>query len=169
MLYTMTEEEPSTVTAYSVVYSTLPGVGLEIVQTAVNNGTLYAPGAGGDIAVSADGSEVFVASASPEEFGILNGTTLLAQATLGSNLVYLNNAATSWNGLFAGGIYLNPFSLPGDILVYDAAGTQIASLQSGMNGVYELYAAALRFSGDGTRLISGSQTGLRIQSAPPPQ
>jgi hypothetical protein len=167
ILYTMNDVEPSTVTEYSVVYSTLPGVGLGITQTAVNNGALYAPAAGTDLAVSADGSEVFVASGSPPDFGVLNGTTLLAQATLGpSNAYYPNNAATSWNGLFAGGINLNPFSLPGDILVFNAAGTQIGSLQSGMN---QLYPAALRFSGDGARLISGSGTGLRIQSAPPPQ
>ena len=52
-----------------------------------------------------------------------------------------------------------------DIWIYDANGTLRTRLDSGNN---PLKARALIFSGDCTRVISASASGLRIQSAPTP-
>jgi hypothetical protein len=52
-----------------------------------------------------------------------------------------------------------------DLWIYDQAGSERARLDSGSGA---LYSDAVKFSGDGTRVVSGSTVGLRIQNAPTP-
>jgi hypothetical protein len=73
-----------------------------------------------------------------------------------------SNVETSWNGLLAAGASV----VSGDDLwVYDAAGVERARLDSGTG---TLHSDTVKFSGDGTRIVSGSSVGLRIQNAPDP-
>lgn len=175
-LYTEdTALSPGTVYEFSMVYSTLPGAGLSLTQTASNlgngltgsNGVVDSLAAGRDIAVAADGSKVYVAGAGNYGFGVLDGTSLLLSVLPGQ--AYPNSIDASWNGLIACGEQSG--GPVGDILVYDASGTQQgAALLSGPSIPGSLFARSLRFSGDGTRLISdaGNNTGgpLRFQTAP---
>jgi hypothetical protein len=52
----------------------------------------------------------------------------------------------------------------GDLWVCDAAGAERARVDSGGS----LWTDAVKFSADGTRIVTGSSVGLRIQNAPVP-
>jgi hypothetical protein len=53
----------------------------------------------------------------------------------------------------------------GDIWVYDSAGVARVRLDSGTGTLYD---DRVKVSGEGTRVISDSTAGLRIQNAPLP-
>ena len=73
-----------------------------------------------------------------------------------------SNVETSWNGLVVGGASLFDGQ---DLWVYDGTGAERARLDSGTGF---LQSDTVKFSGDGTRIVSGSSVGLRIQNAPLP-
>jgi hypothetical protein len=115
-----------------------------------------------DLALSSDDDKVFVAASPPVgQFDVLDAADLTFSGTLpgagGSS-----NAETSWNGLLAAGASV----ISGDDMwVYDSAGAERARLDSGTGSLYN---DTVKFSGDGTRIVSGSTEGLRIQNAPAP-
>ena len=161
--------DPANVGAYGIVYSSLPGVGLIVTPKANNSGISPSRGNGQDIAVSPDGTRVYVAAGAPYEFDVLDGTTLVQQSAL-AGAPYPSNVETSWNGLVAGGTQ-NGQSTSGNIWVYDSAGNLLSQLYSdspsGANSNI-LEPRTLLFSGDGARLASTSFFGLRFQAAPAP-
>ena len=155
---------PSTISVYEMRYSNLSGVGLIFQQ--VESGTNYMePRSNGqDIALSFDGSSLYVANGAPYEFDVLDPVTLLVTRSL-PGVAYPGNVETCWNGLVATGSQ-SEINMAGDsIWVYDAHGVQQALLYSGNDSMTP---GSLKFSGDGTRLIdaSGATNLIRIQEAP---
>lgn len=153
---------PSEVRAYRLRYSTLANVGLRVDRVAANDGHTDLRSNGSDVAVSPDGARLYVAAAGAQErFDILDATTLARSTSLTTegNPV---SVETCWNGLIAGGQNDSVAAADDDIWIYDASGTLRTRLDSGNN---PLKARALIFSGDCTRVISASASGLRIQSA----
>jgi DNA-binding beta-propeller fold protein YncE len=154
---------PSTITAYRLRYSALPGVGILIDNLTTNRGD----GGGGvrsngqDVAIAPDGAHLYVAAGAPYQFDILDAPSLVYSGSRVGD-AFPNNVETCWNGLFAGGA--NLFDPGGDIWIYNASGTLRDRVDSGA----QLTQGALIFSGDCTRVISASDSGLRIQSAPAP-
>jgi hypothetical protein len=155
---------PSTIEAYRMRYSGVSGnPGLKVSSIAVNNG-IDAGGVrsnGADVALSADGTKLFIAAGAPYRFDVLNPTTLAYSSSLAGD-PYPTNVETCWNGRLAAGIDSSS-ALPGDLYLYSAAGTLVTNLDSGAQSTL---ARNLRFSADCTRLISATPTGLRIQGAP---
>lgn len=153
--------------SFNIDWSSVPGAGLTANPVSSN----YNLGFGNDIAVSADGARVFL---SPS-FDVLSSTDMSIQATLTPNN-RPDSVATSWNGLLATGSNAsvgqpNSNPAPYNILIYDAGDNLLTTLQSdpGTGSIaYSLVGDGLRFSGDGTRLVSGTQGGLRIQTLPAP-
>jgi hypothetical protein len=115
-----------------------------------------------DLALSSSDDKVFVAAGPPVgQFDVLNAADLLLTGALPGAEIS-NNVETSWNGLVAAGASV----VSGDDLwIYDLAGTERARLDSGSGA---LWSDTVKFSGDGTRIVSGSSVGLRIQNAPVP-
>jgi Viral BACON domain len=141
---------PAVFGAYNIVYSTLPGVGLSTTQVALNTGgAAGAPLNGNEIALSPDGTTVYIASgAPPDEFDVFN-TVLVSQAPLLATGASPMSIATSWNGLIAGGS-LGP-NTNGDIWIYDSQGNLLEQTDPDPNGNYGVNARGLKFSGDGSR------------------
>ena len=157
---------PSSSIYASMTWSELPAVGLITTPTTVFNSAT-----GWDVAVSADASHVYAVPG----FEVLSGTDLSLQTTLAGN-IGANSVATSWNGLLATGSVgdidatsNNPDSY--NIWIYDPSLNLLPTLQSdpgtGTNA-YSLIRSGLQFSGDGTRLVSATQGGFRIQTLPAP-
>lgn len=152
----------------TMTYSEVSGVGLLTTPTTVLNSAT-----GWDIAVSADGSHVFLAGG----IDVLSGTDLSLQTTLAGN-IGANSVATSWNGLLATGSNSDTNATTNspdsyNIWIYDPSLNLLGTLQSdpgtGANA-YSLIRSGLQVSGDGTRLVSATQGGFRIQTLPaPPQ
>ena len=165
VVFTENSLSPSTITAWGLRYSTLGSSDLFVTRLATNNGNEqgYARSSGQDLAVSTAGDRLYVATGYPYRFDLLDPVTLTLQGFL-PGYPYPDSVESCWNGLIAGGADAsgNP---DGDLWVYDAAGTERARLDSGSDAHFS---KALKFSGDGTRLISGSGSGIRIQSAPLP-
>ena len=161
------ERTPAVFGAYNIVYSTLPGVGLSTTQVALNTGgAAGAPLNGDEIALSPDGTTVYIASgAPPDEFEVFN-TALVSQAPLLATGASPMSIATSWNGLIAGGS-LGP-NTNGDIWIYDSQGNLLEQAHPDPNGNYGVNARGLKFSGDGTRLASMSAQGLQMYATPVP-
>jgi hypothetical protein len=156
---------PSEVRAYRLRYSTLAGVGLTVDLVASNDGHTDLRSNGTDVAVSADGAHVYTAAkGSQERFDILDATTLERSASLTTAGAPVS-VRTCWNGLIAGGQNDGTAPAVDDIWFYDAGGTLLSRVDSGTDALKE---RALLFSGDCTRIISASEAGLRIQSAPVP-
>ena len=158
---------PASITAYGLVYSTLPSVGLLSTPLKSNNGVADHRSNGEDIALSADGSLLYSAAGAPYELTVLNSTTLAADTPIvTSTSSGFDNVGASWNGLVAFG--MGPNSDPaGDIWLLDSNVLK-GRLLSGAGTSGSAYAHTLRFSGDGTRLMSATSSGLRIQAAPTP-
>jgi hypothetical protein len=155
---------PSTLHVYRMRFSGLPGnPGLKVSSLATNlgNETGYVRSNGSDVALSADGTKLYVAAGSPYRFDVLNPATLAVTGSLAGN-PFPTNVETCWNGRLVGGIDDSSAS-PGDLYVYDAAGTLVTNLDSGAQSTQ---VRNLRFSGDCTRLISPTAAGVRIQNAP---
>jgi len=75
-----------------------------------------------------------------------------------------NSIEASWNGLVAAmASVIAPMNA--NLWVYDASGVRRALLSAAPGGTW-LFERTLRFSGDGTRLFSTSETGMRIQAVP---
>lgn len=162
MLYTEeTGVSSTTVYAYRLDYSNANSARLLATPMAINTGTDDLRGNGQDLAMSADGTKVYVASASPSRFDILDPATLTLTGFLAGD-TFPNNAETCWNGSFAGGAD-DSSNLVGDIWIYDNAGTLRGQLDSGTD---RLFPTRLSFSGDCTRIVTGSGSGVRIQSVP---
>jgi hypothetical protein len=157
---------PANIGAYRLVYSTLPGAGLFSTPMASNNGVADHRSNGQDIALSADGSLLYSAAGGPYELTVLNSATLAPDSPIvASTSTGYNNVGASWNGLVAFGI--GPNSDPaGDIWLLDS-NLPKGRLLSGAGTSGFAYPHTLRFSGDGTRLMSATSSGLRIQAAPP--
>lgn len=173
MLYAIsTGLSPAQVGADSLVYSTLPSVGLIVTQTAFNSGAFTPLSNGQDIAVSPDGKRVYTASGAPYVFEVFNSATLAIQSSLAGD-PYPNNIVTSWNGLVAAGSS-SALDAAGDIWIYDSSGNLVTRMSSdsvtSSTVFHALAQRSLLFSGDGARLASMSQSaaGLRIQAVPPP-
>jgi hypothetical protein len=169
ILYQMsTELAPAQISASSIVYSTLSGVGLITTRVAQYDGTSsVALSNGQDIAVSRDGTTVYTASGAPYEFEVFN-TSLVRQSPLAGE-AYPNNIATSWNGLIAAGADLADSA--GDIWIYDSKGNLLTRMSSDpTTASHALAVHTLRFSGDGTRLTSMglNGAGLEIHATPVP-
>jgi hypothetical protein len=115
-----------------------------------------------DLALSSSDDKVFVAAGPPVgQFDVLDAADLtLSGALPGAEIS--NNTETSWNGLVAAGASVTSGD---DLWVYDEAGAERARLDSGSGS---LFGDTVKFSGDGTRIVSGSTVGLRIQNAPVP-
>jgi hypothetical protein len=156
---------PSEVRLQEVRYSTLLGEGLMGRNVASNSGH-FDPGTRGncgDIALSADQSRVHLACGGPYQFDVLNADTLVYQNSL-PGTAYPINIETSWNGLVAAAA-TTAAPMNANLWIYDGSGVQRALLGAG--GVY-VFQRTLRFSGDGTRLLTTTDTGMRIQDAPIP-
>jgi len=67
--------------------------------------------------------------------------------------------------LLAGGAYAPGYGHSPKIYVFDVAGNLLAQLGSG-SGI--LFPRTVHFSGNGSRILAGSEGGLRIQDAPTP-
>jgi hypothetical protein len=156
---------PAMIDAYSVVYSTLPGVGLTMTQIAQNFATdIVSPANGQEIAVSPDGTTIYTASGAPYELQVFN-TSLVQQAPL-NEAAYPTSVTTSWNGLIAGGSF--GYNAAGDIWFFDTQGTLLEETHPDPNGNLGIDDRGLKFSGDGTRLASIGGAGLQIYSTPVP-
>jgi hypothetical protein len=154
---------PSTISAYRLRHSRLPAVGLLVDALGSDVGIDSAVRSNGqDVALSADGMQLYVAAGAPYRFDILNPTTLAYLGSLDGD-PYPNNVEACWNGLLAAGA--DTTAVAGDIWIYDPAGALRARLDSGNSS---LVRRTLAFSGDGTRLISANGSGLRIQALPAP-
>jgi hypothetical protein len=144
--------------AYRATFTAFGSIGFRLTEAAFNNGVADSRGFGWDIALSTDESELY-AAAGPL-LDVLDSATLVKQDFL--NLPsFPSNVETCWNGLLAAGAGRDA---GGDIWIFDAAGAEVARRDSGGS----LERRILRFSGDCARLVMGTSTGLRIQSAPPP-
>ena len=153
-----------------------------IKRSALNGGVLNVSspfvtgttqGAAGQACFSADGLTLFTASGAPYNFYGTNLSTLTPGQVLAGQ-AYPNAIACAWNGQVIGGT--SAYYSANDIFVYDATGTQLATLDSSSmtNGYRQLLARGLALSADNTRLItlvsqnSVSQQGneVRFQSLP---
>jgi len=162
MLYTEdTGVSSTTVYSYRLDYSEANTQRLLVTPVASNTGTDDLRGNGQDLAVSADGTKVYVAAGSPYRFDILDPATLTLTGFLTGD-TYPDNVETCWNGLLAGGAD-DSSNATGDIWIYDNAGALRGRLDSGTD---RLFANRLTFSGDCTRIVTGSGSGVRIQSVP---
>ena len=150
--------------AIGLHYSALVDPAVMLLPAVTNPG--QAPtevrGSVNDLALSSSDDKVFVAAAPPVgQFDVLNATDLTLSGALPGE-GGANNAEASWNGLVAAGASV----VSGDDLwIYDLAGTERARLDSGSG---TLWNNTVKFSGDGTRIVSGSNVGLRIQDGPVP-
>jgi hypothetical protein len=150
--------------AIGLRYSVLFGSPVMFSPIATNTG--QAPtevrGTVNDLALSSSDDKVFVAAAPPVgQLDVLNAEDLLFSGALPVAEIP-NNAESSWNGLLAVGAGV----VSGDDLwIYDQAGAERARLDSGSGS---LFSDTVKFSGDGTRIVSGSSDGMRIQDAPIP-
>ncbi|HKE97248.1 MAG TPA: hypothetical protein VKB34_23255, partial [Povalibacter sp.] len=162
-LYTALQPfSPSDVLLQEVRYSTLSD-GLSGRRLAENSGH-FDPGSRAncaDTALAADQSRVYLACGAPYQFDYLDSGTLVYGGALPAD-AYPNNIETSWNGLIAATATIAaPASA--NLWVYDSLGVRRALLGAGGGNVFQ---RTLRFSGDGTRLLTTTETGMRIQSAP---
>jgi hypothetical protein len=136
---------PGSITRYDITYSALETDGLAIRETA----NLREPGYGSDLAVSADGMQVYTASKAPYVFHQYNGTTLSIDETLTAD-AYPNNVEIGPNGLFYGAI--SSSYGPTDVWVYDDTHTELNThYLSGYAD--EILDRQLALSGDGLRLM----------------
>jgi hypothetical protein len=162
-VYTLNSgSSPATIYGYRLRYSSLSAGGLTSVRFLEQSGIASN---GKDVAVAASDAAVYMASGYPYDFDALPGYGSSSIPLGLPGAPYPNNIETCWNGRVAGGA--DASSEPqGDIWVYDSAATLLARLDSstGQNSV--LATRSLTFSGDCTRLVSGSGVGLRIQNAP---
>lgn len=162
MLYTEeTGVSPTTIYAYHLDYSDANTARLLVTPVASNTGTDDSRSNGQDLAVSADGTKVYVAAGAPYRFDILDAATLTLTGSLAGD-PYPDNVQTCWNGLLAGGADDSANTM-GDIWIYDNAGNLRGQLDSGTD---RLFPNRLTFSGDCTRIVTGSGSGVRIQSMP---
>ncbi len=150
---------PAYLSAYSIAYSTLPGVAL--VTKLVNQAT----SGGSEIAVSGDGTRVYSGSSAEDEFAVFNAA--LVQQTSLAAAVFPVSVTTSWNGLVAGGA--DKGYDPDNIWIYDSQGNLLEQALSNPSGQNSLTTRSLRFSADGTRLANLSDAaGLEIRATPLP-
>ena len=150
--------------AHGVRYSALadPRVLFELPATNTGQAPTEDRSFVSDLALSSDDARVFVAASTPAQFDVLNP----ADMTLGGMLpgaTVPNNVESSWNGLVVAGVSSDQAA--GDLWVYDSTGVERARLDSGTGFLYD---DRVKVSGDGTRVISDSTAGLRIQNAPVP-
>jgi WD40 repeat protein len=155
---------PSTISVYEMRYSNLSGVGLLFQQVASETDYMVPRSNGQDIALSFDGTALYVANGAPYRFDVLDPVTLQQTGNL-PGVAYPGNVETCWNGLVATGAQSESNNSGDSIWVYDANGVQQSLMYSGNDN---MTARSLRFSGDGTRLInaSGDANLIRIQEAP---
>jgi hypothetical protein len=150
----------STFHRYELRYGALAAVPLSATRLATNNGGAW--GNGADLAVSADGTVVYVAAGYPYQFDRLAADTLTPLSPPLAGTPYPVNVETCWNGRVGAGA--DASNEPGgDLWIYDVAGTELARLDSGNDA---LFRQTLRLSGDCTRMLSGSGSGLRIHAVP---
>jgi hypothetical protein len=157
-----TGSSPASVGAYRIVYSAIPSMPSSwITQVALNPGTDDQRSNGQDVAISSDGKSLYVASATPSQFDVLDGQSLILTSSLAATATPAATD-TSWTGSVAVGV--TGASSPGtDLWIYTSSGSLLGTAQSGGNS---LYPRALKFSADGTRVVSAAASGLRIQSTP---
>jgi WD40 repeat protein len=155
----------STIKSYLARFSTLNNLGLQITE--VGNDFFdhinTSRGNGQDIALSADGTTLFSAAGAPYQFDVLEAATLRTTGAFPGD-AYPNNVEVSWNGLVAAGS-TSTSNPQGNIWVYNQTGTLLSRLSSGDDALAQ---RALRFSGDGTRIVSPATAGIRFQAAPNP-
>lgn len=162
MLYTLeTGVTPATTYSYRLDYSNANTTRLLVTPLTMNTGASDLRGSAQDIAVSADGAKVYVAAGAPYRFDILDPATLTWTGSLVGD-AFPDNVETCWNGLLAGGADDSSNAM-GDIWIYDNAGSLRGRLHSGTD---RLFPSRLSFSGDCTRIVTGSGSGVRIQSVP---
>jgi hypothetical protein len=155
---------PSTVTSRRIRYTTLSNAGLLLYPGSENWGieANHVRSNGQDIALSHHNDLLYVAAGAPYQFDALGPNTLSLQKSFDGS-PYPNNVESCWRGQFAGGAY-SSLSAQGDIWVYGPDDQLRGQLESGTSR--QLFARALKFSGDCTRIVSGSGAGLRIQNVP---
>lgn len=150
--------------AHDLRYSAISSSPVQIRLRATNSG--QAPteerGSVSDLALSSSGDKVYVAAVPPVgQFDVLDPADMTLSGML-PGAGGPSNVETSWNGLLVAGASV----VSGDDLwVYDLTGAERARLDSGTGSLRN---DTVKFSGDGTRIVSGSNVGLRIQNAPVP-
>jgi hypothetical protein len=154
---------PATIYRYGLRYSSLAPAGLIATRQieASLDGQPAWPENGQDIALSESDEVLYTASGFPYRFDLWRAINVTRVHYL-DGAPYPNNVETCWNDRVAGGADASGEAL-GDIWVYTWGGAPLARLDSGTDA---LFARSLKFSGDCTRLVSASGSGLRIQAAP---
>jgi hypothetical protein len=169
-IYTRSEFGFKDLARTTLRYSPILSSPVMLIPTAFNHGTAPTEDRGSvsDLALSSSNDRLFVAGSPPPfgEFDVLDAMdmTLRGRMPGGQGAA---NVETSWNGLVVNGSVMNAGT--DDLWVYDAQGLERARLDSGaipFDAI--LFGDAVKFSGDGTRLVSATSAGLRIQNAPAP-
>lgn len=148
---------PSDLNQYNIGYSELKGGSLVVSKI---NGT--SPGSnGGQVAVSSDGSRIYVSDGYPYVFDVLDGTDLRQITTLQGD-AYPDSAVVAWNDVFLGGI--NGYYNATDIFVYDPTGKALGAIKSGPGSLRN---HGVRISGDGWRAVATTDNpALSFQAIP---
>jgi Viral BACON domain len=134
----------STLTCSALEFSPTSGVQLGTPQAAVVSGF------GADVAINADGTRVYVATAGNDGFNVYNSTTMHPVQLLPA-AIHPNNVEVARDGrIFAGSS--NPYG-PLDVWIYSTNGTQLASFRVS-DYTATLYDRQLSVSGDGIRMIT---------------
>lgn len=138
---------PYTVECYDIDYSDLGGGSLALSSL----GTFRDTGSNAkDIALTPDGSRVYVASGAPYVFVGIDTTTMMQDQTLPAD-AYPSNVEIGSNGLLYGGI--SSWYGPTDIWVYSPAGVEQGTYYvSGY--AKQILDRQLAVSGDGLRIVA---------------
>jgi hypothetical protein len=130
-----------------------------------NASSTFGPGSNGqDVALSLDGTHVYVASGAPYEFDQFSTQPLqFQQALVSGSIPFPVNIEVGPDGRILGGT-TNALSDPADVYVYDANGGSLTSRKVAVP-FSQLAARQLKISGDGMRLIAISGDAVNTGSS----